>query len=202
MSNDCRRKAVWGSRVRLGLLLLSAFTLPSCSEAIRTGQSPAYLILNSLTGTAGGPGGTSSAFLLSDVVTVVNGSPTFFNDVGTATLELVMKDPIGTSPSPVNAITITQYHVRYFRTDGRNVEGVDVPYAFSGAVTQTVSGTAGVPFILVRHQAKLEAPLAALANNLQIISTIAEVTFFGHDQNGREVTVSGRIDVAFSNYGD
>jgi len=55
----------------------------------------------------------------------------------------------------------------------------------------------------VRVQAKQEAPLAALVNNPgQVISTIAEVTFFGHDQVGNAVTVSGRVNVDFSNWGD
>jgi hypothetical protein len=28
------------------------------------------------------------------------------------------------------------------------------------------------------------------------------VTFYGHDQTGREVSVTGNIDVSFANYGD
>jgi hypothetical protein len=35
-----------------------------------------------------------------------------------------------------------------------------------------------------------------------IISTIAEVTFYGHDQTGREVSVVGRLTVDFGNFGD
>jgi len=102
----------------------------------------------------------------------------------------------------VNSITITQYHVEYIRSDGRNVQGVDVPFAFDGAVTVTVAGTATVPFTLVRIQAKQEAPLAALAfgGGANTITTIARVTFYGHDQNGREVSVSGNIEVSFSDW--
>ncbi len=51
-------------------------------------------------------------------------------------------------------------------------------------------------------QAKSEAPLAALATNFTTISTIAEVTFYGRDQTGREVTAVGNIGVHFSNWGD
>jgi hypothetical protein len=208
-----RGKAVWGSRIRAGVALAAALlmTLPltSCSKMIRTGQSPGYLVLNSLQGAKGGGSnsGTFSTGLLSDVETLVpanTGSPTVFNDVGQASLTLVLKDQGGasTSPSPANAVTLTQYHVRYFRTDGRNTQGVDVPYEFDGGLGVTVSETATVGFELVRHQAKIEAPLKALTNNFQIISMIAEVTFYGHDQNGREVSVSGRMDIAFANYGD
>jgi hypothetical protein len=59
-----------------------------------------------------------------------------------------------------------------------------------------------VTFTLVRVQAKEEAPLRALRNGGAPITTVAEVTFYGHDQNGRDVTVSGRIEVSFANWGD
>jgi hypothetical protein len=201
------RKAVWGARAKAAALLLCATVLPSsCSDAIRTGQSPAYLELTTLQGAKGGGSnaGTFSSSLSSDVITRVpanTGPFTVFADNGQAQLTLQMKDTLN-SPSPVNAITLTQYHVRFIRADGRNVQGVDVPYEFDGGLGVTVSGTATVPFTLVRVQAKSEAPLAALANNFQTISTIAEVTFYGRDQNGREVTVTGRLNVDFSNWGD
>ena len=59
-------------------------------------------------------------------------------------------------------------------------------------------------FELVRHQAKLEPPLKNLAGfgGLGFISTIAEVTFYGRDQNGNEVTVTGNLDVQFGDFGD
>ena len=73
---------------------------------------------------------------------------------------------------------------------------------FDGGVTITVSETTSAGFTLVRNQAKLEAPLAALVRNRLIISTIAEITFYGRDQTGREASVTGRIDVHFGNFGD
>jgi hypothetical protein len=202
-----RTKAVWGPRIALAGAVLLSLVLSSCSQSIRTGQSPVYLILTSLQGAKGGGANanTFSSSLASDVVTLVpalTGTPTYFADLGQATLQLQVKDQGGTAPTPANAITLTQYHVKYMRTDGRNVQGVDVPYEFDGGLGVTVFGTATVSFTLVRSQAKLEAPLKALANNLEVISTIAEVTFYGHDQNGREISVSGRIDVSFANYGD
>lgn len=201
-----RPKAVWGGRSTVVAIALGALALTSCSKAIRTGQSPAYLVLTSLQAAKGG-GSNSGAFgttLSSDVITLVpkdTGTPTIFGDSGQAAFQLQMKDTLDT-PTPVNAITVTQYHVKYIRADGRNVQGVDVPYEFDGAVTVTVSGSSTVGFTLVRNQAKMEAPLAALANNAGVISTIAEVTFYGQDQNGRAVSVSGRISVDFSNFGD
>jgi hypothetical protein len=70
-------------------------------------------------------------------------------------------------------------------------------------VTVGESG-ATASLILVRIQAKLEAPLLALrALGGQVaLSTIAEVTFFGKDQAGREVSVTGNIGVNFADWAD
>ena len=193
-----RRKAVWGARIRLAVALAGALLLTSCSEAIRGGQSPAYLVITSLQGSPGLSGSFGST-LQSDVVSDTGGVA---QDAGQASLELTMKDPLAGGPTAVNAITITQYHVEYIRSDGRNTQGVDVPFAFDGAVTATVSGTATVPFTLVRVQAKEEAPLKALrfGGGAFVISTIARVTLYGHDQNGRQVSVTGSIDVTFADW--
>ena len=60
-------------------------------------------------------------------------------------------------------------------------------------------------FTLVRAQAKLEKPLVTLAGGnggALIISTIADVTFFGKDQTGRDVTVTGSISINFADWAD
>lgn len=197
-----RRKAVWGTRVRTALVL-GILLATSCSKAIRTGQSPGYLIITTLQG-APGLTGTFGSTLASDVLNVnpTTGAQSIASDRGQASLQLAMKDALGPAPTDVNSITVTQYHVEYIRSDGRNVQGVDVPFAFDGAVTATVAGSASVSFTLVRIQAKQEAPLAALAfsGGANTITTIARVTFYGHDQNGREVSVAGNIEVNFSDW--
>jgi hypothetical protein len=126
-----------------------------------------------------------------------------FNDLGRVRLRLAMKDSL-TQPTTNNFITVNRYRVNFVRADGRNTPGVDVPYPFDGAFTGTVGsgGETTVGFELVRHMAKAEAPLAALARNSVIISTIAQITFYGHDQTGREVSVDGQILVSFGNFGD
>ena len=35
-----------------------------------------------------------------------------------------------------------------------------------------------------------------------VISTLADVTFYGHDQAGRETSVTGQISVNFADWGD
>jgi hypothetical protein len=190
-----RGKAVWGARIGAAVALLAAAgAMSSCSQAIRQGDGSSYLVITSLTG-----GDDNDATVESDVVSDEGG---IAQDPGQATLTLQMKDLGGPGPSPVNSITITQYHVEYIRSDGRNVQGVDVPFAFSSGVTTTVSGAATVSFTLVRAQAKHEAPLRALAGHggAQHINTVARVTFYGRDQTGREVSVTGNIEVSFADW--
>jgi hypothetical protein len=199
-------KAVWGARIRLAGALACAVLVSSCGDMTREGTASSYLIMTSLTGTSGAKPGTFSSTLLSDVITVVNNVPSTFNDPGQATLQLAMKDagPTGSpnSPSQNNFITLTQYHVQYIRSDGHNIQGVDVPYAFDGGITATISGSSSVGFTLVRHTAKEEAPLQTLQSGSPPLTCIAQVTFYGHDQTGREVSVSGNIEITFSNFGD
>jgi hypothetical protein len=189
-----KHKAVWGARIGAATMLSLLLGVTSCSEMTRTGDASSYLVINTLTG-----GPQNDATVESDVVSDTGG---IFTDVGQATLQLQMKDVGGPGPSPANAITITQYRVEYVRSDGRNTPGVDVPFPFSSGVTATVSGTQSVSFTLVRIQAKEEAPLRALrgGGGAFAISTVARITFFGHDQTGREVSVTGNLDVTFADW--
>ena len=194
------RKAVWGGEVGrlagLATVLLLTAIIAACGDLTRQGTASSYLIINSLQASSGS--GSASSTLQSDVL---SDDGTIFSDSGVVELQLAMKDATSaTGPTTANFITINRYRVRFTRADGRNTPGVDVPFGFDGAVTATVSGTATIPFELVRHVAKLEAPLAALARNLVIISTIAEITFYGNDQTGREVSVSGQMLVSFGNF--
>lgn len=181
-------------------------SLASCGgEMLRTGRSPMFLVVEEMSGTQGSEGGTTSAFLLSDVETVVDNVRGVFNDSATATIRSVEKNPDKTT-TQINSITLTRYHVNFRRTDGRATPGVDVPYSFDGGLGISIfpNSSADVAFEIVRHQAKLEPPLANLSRGggLGFISTIAEVTFYGHDQNGNEVSVTGRIDVQFGDFAD
>lgn len=202
-----RRKAVWGSRVRLLVALALAIGTASCGEVVRQGTGSSYLIVLSLEGASGAEPEEFGGTLLSDVITVVDDIPTFFNDVGRVTFRIGMKDPGGvgspTEPSTANLITVNRYRVVFSRNDGRNTPGVDVPYPFEGAFTVTVTAddtTGG--FTIVRNIAKREAPLAALRQNGVVLSTIAEVTFFGTDQTGRAVSAVARMSIDFANFGD
>jgi hypothetical protein len=191
----------------LNVLLLAGLTAvagtsTACGDFIRQDRSPVTLVVERLEASSGASG-TSSTFtgtLQSDVVT--NGS--IFNDAGRVTMRLIMKD-VGTTPTAVNAVTINRYLVTFRRADGRNTPGVDVPYPFDSATTFTVQpGSPAIQtFELVRHAAKEEAPLLALGLNVAVtIATVADVTFYGRDQAGNELSAQSSIGVIFGDFAD
>jgi hypothetical protein len=206
----------WMQRTALGSIVTLAILSSACGDLARQGRSPVQLVINSLEAAPGAEPDELGTTLLSDVITSVNQSvngqtvrvPTVFNDVGQVVMSLILKDPgqsgLPAAPSALNQVTITRYRVTYRRTDGRNTPGVDVPFPFDSAVTFTVptDGTVEAGFEIVRHTAKQEAPLAALRTNADVIATITEVTFFGHDQAGNDITASGTLGVNFGNFGD
>jgi hypothetical protein len=184
----------------------------SCgSELLRTGRSPVYLVVTDMTASANGTG--ESSFLLSDVQVFVDQTiggvtvqvPTTTNDNATANISVVAKNP-DVATTAMNAVTLTRYHVDFRRTDGRNTPGVDVPYGIDGGLGVTINAGSNraVSFEIIRHQAKLEPPLRQLRGfgGLVLISTIAEITFYGRDQNGNELMVTTRMDVQFGDFAD
>ena len=199
-----------------GVVAVSA-AIAGCGEFVRDGKSPARLVIMSLQGASGAEPDGLGTVVHSDVLTLVtegggcsndNPCPTIYNDPGLVELQLQLRD-IGdpgspNSPSPLNAVTLSRYHVEYRRSDGRNTPGLDVPYAFDGAATFTVppAGSAAGGFTLVREVAKREAPLATLVSGGTLITTIANVTFYGRDQAGNDVSVTGSIEITFGNFGD
>jgi hypothetical protein len=193
------------SRIGGFAALALAVSVVSCTDSVRQGTGASFLIIDRLQAASGAEPDEFGGTLQSDVVTIVDGRPTIFNDLAEVTFSLGQKDPArGTTPTQNIHITVDRYNVRYIRADGRNTPGVDVPYPFDGSVTLTVraDGSFTASFPIVRHVAKQESPLGALAFGPVIISTIAEITFYGRDQVGHEVTVTARIGVDFGNFAD
>jgi hypothetical protein len=204
---------LWSNAMRLTVATLCVLTASGCgSEMLRTGRSPMFLTVNEIV-TTNGASEDEGTNLLSDVQTIVERQvggvtvrvPTIFNDSAVATLGVTAKNPSAPT-SEINSVTITRYRISFRRIDGRNTPGVDVPFGWDGATSVTIpaGSTGGIAFEIVRHSTKSEPPLRNLINNggVQFIYTIAEITFFGRDQNGNEVTATGHVDIAFSDFGD
>jgi hypothetical protein len=126
--------------------------------------------------------------------------------------------------TPVEHIYLERYEVRYFRTDGRNQEGVDVPFRITGPLGNVRFHTPGpggageveadILITIVRHQAKLEPPLrnmeggfvgevgAALGPGAIQLTTVAEITIHGRTLQGDALVAVGRQQVTFSDFPD
>ena len=117
-------------------------------------------------------------------------------------------------PQVAMAIKIERYEVSYYRSDGRGVQGVDVPYTISGnlstALDVAISGTVDVPIRVVRAQAKLEPPLinlwgtspGVLGGTALIVTMFAKITISGHTVAGEAVEASGTLQINFADYPD
>jgi hypothetical protein len=201
-----------GRRLAAGLLcLLMAAALVSfaCTADFAT-QSEADVILT-ITKIIGNPGGglEDGDFLLSDVTPI-------FNDNATLDFLSIPKNANDVVIGNFNDVFLERYEVRFFRTDGHNTEGVDVPYRFTGAMATMVPVNlpTSAAVIVVRHSAKEEPPLRNLAFLPQvnvnngvgggegIIHAIAEITVHGRTISGRAVTATGRLSVTFADFAD
>jgi hypothetical protein len=214
------RTTLVGIALRAGGALVTAAMLASiasCGYLNKNGRSPVYLVIDSLTASSGARPDTFGGVLQSDVVTNVEATidgkkvlvPTVYEDTAKFTMHMALKDTGGanspTTPTLTNTITVTRYHVEFKRSDGRNTPGTDVPYAFDGAATGSFNTNGNsLIIVLVRGQAKLEAPLKAMVGlgGSVILSTIAEITLYGRDQNGNDISVVGSISVNFADWGD
>ena len=197
--------------ITLALVTALGAAAAGCGVA-EQGRAPVVLRIDDLSASSGAGSQSFAGYLNSDVQTVVKVNnvdvPTRFNDSGRVAFSLVLRDPgapgVANTPTELNTVTVTHYRVVYRRTDGRNVQGVDVPWAFDSGMTISVpaSGSVQQTFELVRVSAKFEAPLAALTVNGQALNLIADVTFYGKDMANNDVLATGSIGITFANFGD
>jgi len=104
-------------------------------------------------------------------------------------------------------ITINRYEVHFFRSDGRNVEGVDVPYTITGNVAQEVieESAAVLNLEVVRRQAKLEPPLTNLVGGggALVVTMFADVTIHARTTTGQNTNpVTARLQIDFADFND
>jgi hypothetical protein len=146
------------------------------------------------------------------VVASINGGTPIASDVrgdngeiincpADVSLAVVLKNP-NNPGGPVENVILNRYDVTFTRSDGRGVEGVDVPHRFSAAMTATVvrGEEAAVSVDLVRQQAKLEPPLSNITG-LQVVEMTAHVTVYGQTVSRQSVSASGTATIRFADYG-
>jgi hypothetical protein len=178
----------------------------SCNPLTDDTRSASMLVVENIIGLD--MDGNEGNFLQSDVIFEDPEDPTkttIYADSAVATFRGRLLDPDSiTGPSHYNDITITRYIVSYIRADGRNTEGVDVPYSFEGnmSVVVPIDSVQDASFVIVREVAKLEPPLIGLQSwrDAGVIEATAKVDFYGQDQVGNTIKATGYLTVFFANY--
>jgi len=191
-------------KLKVLVLIIAALTLAACNASENDSTSASMLQIVSLTGNdLEGKEGSTTVF--SDVV---GAAGSIINDNGVAVLRTETIDPNLKNVSSYMDIMVDQIDVKFQRTDGRNVEGVDVPYSFTQPMNVLVmlNQEMTVPFVLIRHVAKMEPPLLALRevpSREFVLQLVAIVTIHGKDLGGHRVApVTGYISVWCANFAD
>lgn len=192
------REGFWRTGMRVAaIVLVGALGLAGCAPDYVT-QDESDVIFRIVDINLGAPLSSDvsdEGVVLADTVPVV--------------LAVRFKNPQLTTPSVPNAVVFERYEVRYFRTDGRGVEGQDVPYRITGGMNTTADvGTGGgdnvtVAMEVVRAQAKLEPPLRNLrepGGSALVLTVMADITIHGRTITGKTVESTGRLQIDFADY--
>ena len=178
------------------VLVLSALAASGCvPEWARQGDSPEVLLMT----------GINNGSPITSDVRISTG--TVCPDFATLRLENHRRNPLNTDASFRADIVVERYDVRYFRSDGRSTEGVDVPFRITGNVAQEIQAgnAASLNVEIVRRQAKLEPPLRNLVDlgGAQVVTMFAEVTVYARSTiNQTTNSVSARVQVDFADFVD
>jgi len=174
---------------------LVALAMFGCTpDWAKNGDAPVVLLMTSVNGGA----------VLDSDLTISNGA--VCPDFVPLRLENHFKNPSVTATGFRHDFTVERYEVRYFRSDGRNTEGVDVPYRISGNLALEVQeeSTANLQLEVVRRQAKLELPLSGLSGaNPPVLTFFAEITLWARTTTDQTTnTVSARLQIDAAQFAD
>ena len=191
--------------LKMAALLPLVLLLLSCNPIENDSTSASVIYLESLMGVD--LADNVANFIQSDVLYEDSntGTSTIIADIATASMRAEMLSPsLTTVPSQYNDVMIDRYVVSYFRSDGRNQPGVDIPYTFEGqlSIIINIGSTESFGFVIVREVAKAETPLINLRNarDAGVLEVTAKVEFYGHDMANRNIKVVGYISIFFANY--
>jgi hypothetical protein len=192
---------------KVTVILMGFFFLFSCNPIADESKSDSMLVVVSITGLDLEQNEVN--YLQSDVISYSADSGQYYvtGDAAKATLTAKLLDPnTELEASNYNSIQLTRYTVQYIRSDGKSVEGVDVPYSFEGAISANIEIDASVEasFVVVRAVAKQESPLVDLieARDEGVLEVVAKIDFYGHDMTNNKVKATGYLTIFFANYID
>jgi hypothetical protein len=184
-----------GGALSLGAVVAvaAALAMAGCSaDYVENNEGPVLLLITAI---------NNGAQLDSDVR---NGEFSTFvceNEVDVA-LTVQNKNP-NAPTSPSSTVQLESYEVKYSRSDGRGVEGVDVPFRITGSVATNVGigDDVTIPIEVVRRQAKLEPPLDNISQTT-VLTVSAQVTLFGKTISENRVSAQARFQIDFADFGD
>ncbi len=193
-----RERRVWTLKLAAGVAVALGLATVSCSPAYVTSNDAAVnLIIAAISPSPvtsdirSGSQSDTGTFICPDFVSVA--------------VAVRNKNPNAPAPNVANAVLIQSYEVRYTRTDGRGVEGVDVPYRITGnlsfAEDVKTSGTDSLPIEVVRYQAKSEPPLSTIFQTA-VLTVEAQITLYGQTVAGQRVSATGAVQINFAEFAD
>jgi hypothetical protein len=184
-----------GGALSLGAVVAvaAALAMAGCSaDYVENNEAPVLLLITALNG---------GAQLDSDVRNGENSTFVCENEVD---VELTVQNKNPNAPSaPSSTVQLDTYEVRYTRSDGRGVEGVDVPFRITGnlAASVGVGDDLTIPIEVVRRQAKIDPPLTNIQQTT-ILTVQAQVTLFGKTISEKRVSATARMQIDFADFGD
>jgi hypothetical protein len=179
------------------VLVLGGLVLAGCSaDYADEGNATRVLLLTAVNG---------GNVLESDVRQANLTESNICPDVVAVRVENHAKNPNAPTAGFRDDIVIERYEVRYFRSDGRGVEGVDVPFRISGNLAFEIIGeeATNVNIEVVRRQAKLEPPISQLVNGggAFIVTMFAEITLHARTTTGAATnSATGRLQIDFADF--
>lgn len=183
-------------RAKAIVMVLAAAAASGCvPDWAKEGEAPVVLLMTAING--GVP--------ISSDVRISSGG--VCPDFVSLRVENHFKNPLVTNTGFRHDVVIERYEVRYFRSDGRDVEGVDVPFRITGAVAQEIQEdtSAVLSLEVVRRQAKLEPPLRNLTQfgGQQVVTMFAEVTLHARTTTQQTTnTATARVQIDFADFAD
>src|SRR5512138_1773843 len=192
---------------RLGVVVAAAIALASCNNLTDSSAAVELRILK-VQATQGWEGSSAQPvdMLFSDVRTCFS----TWNDNAFLSMDLIAKNPNykDINERTMNDVLVNRYEVKYVRSDGHNVEGLDVPYKITGGMSAMVllnaTQATDAAIVVVRHTAKSEAPIATLVTggNEDLISVTGVITVWGQTTSGDTVTATGYLPITFGDFGE
>jgi len=189
--------------LKIAVLLPCLLSLLSCDKVNPEHASSSILLVQRINGYTAT--GDSADFIQSDVFEGQPPPGTIVADIITATLEARLKAPetIGLGPSYKNRIVLHSYDVTYTYVDSTPlVSGTPVGFSGSLSVAMDIDSLVDISFVIVREQAKAEAPLSNIIGTNELLQVVATITFYGDDIAGNPVEATGYITIYFADYAD